>query len=355
MLTILKKYNLTLVLFPILLFLLGVITIHSITPERTNNQLLFFSIGAAIYIILASIDYTVLKYYWWVPYISVVGLLILTFIIGKAVGGSVRWITIGPMALQASEFAKVALVISTSAIISKVAKKAQVTIKNAVYTIVISMPMVVLIITQPDLGTTLALIFILVGLLYFAGLNRKIFILGSLLIILAANPLWNSLHDYQKNRILVFLNPQLDTKGAGYNVVQSIIAVGSGGLSGQGFGRGTQSHLQFLPAYWTDFIFASYAEEWGFIGVVLLILLCIGLHFSLLFMAANIKDTFGVLLIIGAFLMFFIQFVINVGMNIGLMPVTGIPLPFVSYGGSSLIASCMLLGIAQSVWVYRNV
>jgi len=151
-----------------------------------------------------------------------------------------------------------------------------------------------------------------------------------------------------------FLNPELDILGSGYNVIQSIIAVGSGGILGRGFGHGTQSHLQFLPVFWTDFIFASFAEEWGYLGVVALLALYSLLLLSVLFVAYKTKNSFGSMVCIGVFSMLFFQFLINVGMNLGLMPVTGIPLPFVSYGGSSMVVSFLLLGLVQSVWIHNK-
>jgi rod shape determining protein RodA len=207
-----------------------------------------------------------------------------------------------------------------------------------------------LVFIQPDLGTSIVLVLVVLGMLLYTNFNKIYFlILLSLFGILSA-PVWNLLADYQKERILVFLNPQLDVLGAGYNVIQSLIAIGSGGIFGRGFSQGTQSHLHFLPAYWTDFAFASFAEEWGFIGVVVFFGLYTAFLFIILRVAFIVKDSFGSVLCFGVFLVFLVQFIINVGMNLGLMPVTGIPLPLVSYGGSSLLISCILLGLVQNVW-----
>ena len=177
---------------------------------------------------------------------------------------------------------------------------------------------------------------------------------GFFLLSLGSSQIWNVLKDYQKKRILVFLNPQLDDLGAGYNVIQSLIAVGSGGLFGKGFGMGSQSHLNFLPAYWTDFILASFLEEWGFIGFMVLILFFISLLFFILGVSFKAKDFLGVSLSIGVFIILFSQFFINVGMNLGLMPITGIPLPFMTYGGSALVTNLAMMGLVQSIWINRN-
>ena len=216
-------------------------------------------------------------------------------------------------------------------------------------------PLFGLVFIQPDLGTSIVIISIVLAILWFGGLKKIYFVVSLLLVGVFSTPLWSLLKDYQRERILVFLNPSLDILGSGYNVIQSSIAIGSGGLFGRGFGRGTQSHLQFLPVFWTDFVFAAFAEEWGFVGVMLLLSLFTILFFIILTISVKTKDSFGSLISIGVFTVFFLQFIVNVGMNLGIMPVTGIPLPLVSYGGSSLLTSAFLLGLVQSVWIHEKV
>jgi len=219
---------------------------------------------------------------------------------------------------------------------------------------VLFLPMLFLVVVQPDLGTTIILLLIFVGMLFYAGVNKIYFVLAFVVLGLFSSPIWANLHDYQKERIIVFLNPTLDVAGSGYNVIQSTIAIGSGGLLGRGFGHGTQTHLQFLPVYWTDFIFAAFAEEWGLVGVVCILVFYAALLVSVLRISFKVESSFGSLLCAGVFILFFSQFGINVGMNLGILPVTGIPLPLVSYGGSSLVTSLFLLGLVQSVWIHRR-
>lgn len=348
-----KRYNLALFIVPLLILSMGIMTLVSISPDRARSQAVFFVVGILVYFGISVIDYSFYKYYWKYIYGLILVLLTLTFVLGTVVFGSARWLDLGSFSFQPSEFAKVAVIISISAFVvssSKVLGSPLQLLKLLVFIA----PSVILVFLQPDLGTALIIMGIMLFILFFAGLSKIYYLTGFIAAGILSTPIWSLLHDYQKERILVFLNPQLDVLGSGYNVIQSLIAVGSGGIFGRGFGRGTQSHLQFLPAYWTDFIFASFAEEWGYVGVSILIVLFFLLLCLLIYVACSVNDVFGSLLVVGVFAVFFLQFTINVGMNIGIMPVTGIPLPLVSYGGSSLITSFILLGLVQSVWVYRK-
>ncbi|HSX39960.1 MAG TPA: rod shape-determining protein RodA [Candidatus Saccharimonadales bacterium] len=345
----LLRHNFFLLVIPILIFSLGFVTLLSTSPDRAKNQLVFFVIGVIIYFVVASIDYTVYKYYFKYILGLIVFLLLATFILGGIHLGAVRWLSFGFLNIQPSEFAKVALIIFLASFLSSKGEILD-NVKDALYIFAMFFVVFVLVLIQPDLGTAIILFSILVGILFYAGVNKLYFLVAFLFFGIFSTPIWNLLHDYQKRRILVFLNPTLDIKGSGYNVIQSIIAIGSGGIFGKGFGHGTQSHLNFLPAHWTDFIFASFAEEWGFVGIAMMVILFTLLLLILLFIAHKATDAYASLLVIGVFMVFFSQFVINVGMNLGVMPVTGIPLPLVSYGGSSLLSSFILLGIAQSVF-----
>ncbi len=337
-----------------LLFLLGLITLSSVAPLTLNSQLKAFIIGIFGYVILTTLDYRVLRNFSKPLYFVGLGFLLLTFAFGKIVAGSERWLQVGGFTFQTSELAKLTLVIFLAGIISKDPKY----IKTTKFTFLLFLAILlylVFILLQPDLGTTIIVFAAASGVLLLAGLNKLYVFLAIATVGIFSNPLWNLLHDYQQKRILIFLNPLLDTQGAGYNVIQSKIAVGAGQLFGEGIGRGMQSHLQYLPAYWTDFIFASYAEEWGFVGVLFLFALFFAFLASILYLMSKSSDTFGFLLAGGIFTIFFAQFFINVGMNLGVMPVTGIPLPFVSYGGTSLVISMCMIGILQSIWVHRKI
>ena len=315
-------------------------------------QFFHFLAGLVVYFVALYVDYKLLRYLWKPIYIVGLFLLLITYMLGEVRSGSARWINLVFISIQPSELAKIVLVIFIASFVSYYHVSLNKP-KRLAFLGALLVPLFFLVFIQPDLGTTLTLIAVTLGMLFFTNLNKLYYLVLFIIGGISSAPVWNLLQDYQKNRILVFLNPQMDVLGSGYNVIQSLIAVGSGGWLGKGFSHGTQTHLNFLPAHWTDFIFASFAEEWGFVGVLVFLVLYMALLLTLLYMVFRVKDNFGMLLCAGVFFVFFVQFVINVGMNLGLMPVTGLPLPLVSYGGSSLLVSMCLLGIAQSVWV-RN-
>jgi len=349
----LKRFNKPLIILPGLVFLIGYISLLSTAPEKANTQLAYFSVGVALYFIISVIDYYFFKYYWRYMFLGIMFLLFLTFIMGEVKFGSSSWLRLGLVVIQPSEFAKIVVIAMLSALLS-LDKGSTTQIKKLLKISASVLSVVALVLVQPDLGTALIILCVFAVLMLYAGVS-KLYFFGLFSIFgFFSTPLWEILKEYQKRRVLVFLNPALDVLGSGYNVIQSVISVGSGRLLGKGFGMGTQSHLGFLPVYWTDFIFAAFAEEWGFIGVVTLILLYLLLLLTLIYIFNKIEDTFGSLICLGVFIVFTSQFVINVGMNLGIMPVTGIPLSLVSYGGSSLLTSMILLGIVQSIWVHRK-
>ena len=348
----LKKFNLILVALPVLIYVLGFITLLSVSPDHARDQTLFFVAGVCVYTIISVIDYEIYKYYWKYFYIVILTLLLVTFFSGLVRYGSARWLGFGGVQIQPSEFAKILVVLGAAYMLTSDKLRAT-SFRNLLKMLVFFLPVLFLVLAQPDLGTALVAAFCLAVMLIYAGVDRLYFIVAFLVAGIFSTPVWNLLHEYQKRRILIFLNPELDVLGSGYNVIQSMIAVGSGGLLGRGFGQGTQSHLRFLPAYWTDFIFASFAEEWGFLGVLGLVSLFCLLLGVLLYVTYKAKDAYGSVVCVGVFAVMFFQFTVNVGMNLGLMPVTGIPLPLFSYGGSSMITSMFLLGLVQSVWIHR--
>jgi rod shape determining protein RodA len=351
---LLKKANWFLIILPLLIFSLGGVTLFSTSPNLISNQMQFFFVGLIVFIVVSLIDYELLKPVWKHIYVVILVLLILLFVFGQTLFGSTRWFEIGSFTFQPSEFAKVGVIITLATLLS-MNKSSVHSFKYLLKVLALIAPLFIFVFLQPDLGTSLIILAITAGVLWFAGLNKSYYLIGLVVLGVFSAPLWNILKDYQKERILVFLNPSLDILGSGYNVIQSTIAVGSGGFLGRGFGHGTQSHLQFLPVHWTDFIFAAFAEEWGFIGVIGLLFMYFGLLWLILNVALKVKSTYGSLICIGVFIVFFLQFTINVGMNMGIMPVTGIPLPLVSYGGSSLVSSMIMLGLVNSVWIHRKV
>ena len=262
-----------------------------------------------------------------------------------------RWIRIGSFTVQPSELVKPFLIAFFS---SFFAGEEKIGLKKVLGGFFLLLIPAILIFIQPDLGSSLVVAISILGVLFAAGLPLKIFlgIGGTILVFL---PLaWKFLlKDYQRDRVLSFLNPHSDPLGRGYNLIQSTVAVGAGKFFGRGLGRGTQSGLQFLPERHTDFMFASFAENFGFLGVLIFLGVFVVLLWRILRIASQTNDNFGFLFACGVFCLIFTQGFINIGMNLGLLPVTGIPLPLLSYGGSSFLATMMMLGILENI-CYNN-
>lgn len=346
-------------LFTLSLLLLGLLTIYSVSLGNIKTggedffiKQIYFSItGLVLYFLFSWMDYRYLRNFVFPIYIISLSLLVFTYIWGLETRGSTRWIDLNFVKVQPSEFIKLSLVLLLSTLFSTRSVKR---LKNIIVPIFITALPVLLIFKQPDLGSTGVIIGIFFGLLYAAGIKLR-YLLTAVTIVAILTPLgWNVLQDYQRERLLTFLNPQSDPLGKGYNVIQSLIAVGSGQITGRGFGRGTQSHLNFLPEHHTDFIFATLSEELGLIGATLVLGLSFALIFRLFKIASESQDIFGSLIVVGVALQVMLQLFINVGMNIGLLPVTGITLPLISYGGSSLITILASLGITQSIRRYTQ-
>ncbi len=281
-------------------------------------------------------------------------LLTLIFIFGKVSKGAQSWFSFFGVSFQPSDLVKLVLVIVLAKYLSKRHKDIAY-VKHILVTFFYLLIPFLLVVLQPDLGSALVLCSIWFGLLLFSGISKRHILLvfgSSLLIFLIA---WGFLFEpYQKARIINFIHPLSDIKGAGYNAHQSIIAVGSGGLFGKGIGYGTQSRLEFLPEYKTDFIFAAYSEEWGFVGSLGLLLLFFFLFSRLLYFASSAYSNFEGLFTYGVFIWFITHTIVNIGMNLGVMPVTGIPLPFMSYGGTHILVESIALGMCIGMSRYRK-
>jgi len=333
-------------IIPILLLLsLSVTVIYSSSPQLAVSQAIFSLIGIALFFILRSFDFRIFKSLSIGSYLITLLLLIIVFILGFESRGSTRWIDLGFFNFQPSELAKLVLILCLAHFWSVKLP----TWKNIGFSLLILLPFTLLIFKQPDLGTALTVTFIWVTMLIAANISwKKVFILGFLGTIIL-RLVWIFLRDYQKQRIYSFLSPSSDPLGIGYNVIQSVIAVGSGQFFGRGIGQGTQSRLQFLPEFRTDFIFAFIAEELGFLGSVIVILLYATILILLIRLMNRSGNRFGELIVAGIIGMMLFQVTVNIGMNIGIMPVTGITLPLLSYGGSSVIVTLMSFGIADSI------
>lgn len=355
---ILNKIDLDwfLVLIPVLLLLCSLSTLYSISSfgvksDILRDQIIFIFAGGVLYFLAATFDYRRLSQM--SKYLFVIGVifLILVEIFGQNVFGSKRWIDIGFFRFQPSEMMKFFLVVFGASYFNKINRS---NVKGLIIYFLISIVPIALVLQQPDLGTSLVMALIMFCAIFSSGAEKKVLISVFVIMLLLMPVGWISLKDYQKQRLVSFINPEADPLDSGYNVRQSKVTVGSGGFYGKGFSEATQSQLQFLPVSHIDFIFAGWAEATGFIGSSFMVILFSLLIYRIFSIASFAKDRFGYIMCncIGAIFAF--QSFVNIGMNVGLMPVTGIPLPFVSYGGTSLLISCLLLGVCQSVYLRRK-
>ncbi|MFA7169449.1 MAG: rod shape-determining protein RodA [Candidatus Paceibacterota bacterium] len=353
-----RKIDKTLLVAVFLLMIIGLLIIFSISYSENGTDLLnfkkqfFFAVaGICAMFFTASVDYRMLKNYTGVFYVLILFLLIAVLLVGKITRGTVGWFDFGYFSLQPAEFTKIVAIVVLAKCLSELGNYSNILKKILVSGFYVFFP-VGLIMLQPDLGSALVILFIWFCLLCVFGLKKKqIFFIGILGALVSVASWLFFLQDYQKDRIMTFVDPQSDPLGRGYNVIQSMIAIGSGSLWGKGLGHGSQSQLNFLPEKHTDFIFAVIAEEMGFIGGALVLILFTIIFYRLLVIADEAQDNFGKLLVLGTVFMLAFHVLINIGMNMGIMPVTGIPLPFVSYGGSSLIAFFIMIGVVQSVYI----
>lgn len=340
-----KAINWPITISTILLLSIGILVIFSSSPEQATQQLIFAAIGLVLFYFISNLNLMAFKGLAKPGYFFVLALLILVFILGIETRGSIRWIPLGFVNIQPSEIAKFVLIIFLAYFWSI----RKTTWSNILKSLLILAPPLLLVFKQPDLGTTLTILALSLGILFLAKISYKKILLISLIFAATVPFIWFGLHDYQKQRITTFISPGSDPLGEGYNVIQSTIAVGSGGLFGRGLGHGTQSRLQFLPEFRTDFIFAAISEELGFLGAILILVIYFYLISYCFRVAQSSRDFFGFLLAggVGVYLLF--QTVVNIGMNIGILPITGITLPLISYGGSSLIITLMCLGLVAAV------
>ena len=326
---------------------------HINTPSEerywfVQRQGIFAIINAGIVVFLMNFDYKMLKQYGHKMYAFNLIMLLAVMFVGQSALGAQRWIQLGPITLQPSEFSKLIMIVSLAALMEDKLGKIN-TLKDflpiAAY---VGIPFL-LVLKQPDLGTSLVFMAIFFGMLFASGVRLKL--LGGIMAAgVAAMPLlWHFLKDYQKQRIMVFLDPNVDPLGSGYHIIQSKIAIGSGMLWGKGLFEGSQSQLNFLPENHTDFIFAVVGEELGFVGAVILLLLYLVVLRRGIKIAREAQDNFGMLMAVGITSMLAFHVLVNVGMTAGIMPVTGIPLPYMSYGISALTTNMMALAILLNI------
>lgn len=344
------------ILFAAMLLILGVglLALYSISTDGqgTNyflRQAVFAGLGMGALFFITFLDYRHIEKYSTAFYFGTIFVLILVLLFGTTVRGTAGWLSLGAFQLQPVELTKVTLIIFLASFISK--KKSELgEWTRVIASLVLSAVLVLLVLKQPDLGSSLVLAAIWIGMILASGLRFKHLLVLTILGVSIVAGSWFTLAEYQKNRIYTFIDPQSDPRGSGYNVLQAMVAVGSGGLTGKGLGQGSQSQLNFLPEKHTDFIFAMVTEELGLFGAYFVLALYLVLLYRVMRIGQLARDNFGYLLAVGAFIMLFAQILINVSMNIGLMPVTGLPAPFLSYGGSSLVSVFLLVGLLMSVY-----
>jgi len=350
----------------LLISLIGVLTIFSATRQPGVEeaaqasfyikQMVWLAISLLALILFISFDYIWLGRIAVPVYITGLILLLIVLIAGRTGMGAQRWISMGPLSFQPSEFFKLMFIIMLATYYSFSRESLGVGGLLRVFFYIVFIPFVLLF-KQPDLGTAIVVLLIFISVSLSKGLQRKVIAMIALIGIISlpflGNIMWTGLKDYQKNRLIAFIEPEVDPSGIGYHINQSKIAIGSGEFLGKGYLNGTQGPFRFLPEKHTDFIFAVFAEEWGFVGSVALLSLYLFLILRGLDTARKAKDDFGRLLALGITLMFCIYFFVNIGMTLGIMPVVGIPLPFMSYGGTALLSNYISIGVLINIRTRR--
>lgn len=395
-----QKFDFLTIIITIILVITGLFAINSATYGSETNgyftkQLLWAISGFVIMVITVFLPIKFIHRFSYLIYGLSIILLILVYFFGQAGQGAERWLILGPIRIQPSELAKLSTLLAVGKFLST--KYADVNrFKYLSIAVALIIFPFILIARQPDLGTALVFLAIIIPILFWAGINwfYLFVIIGPILTMIlsfnlwafmglmlfivlilylskkkiaivllifflnigvgiATPTIWNQLHPYQQKRILTFVNPEQDPRGAGYQIIQSQVAIGSGGFWGKGYLKGSQTHLRFLPAQHTDFIFSVIGEEFGFFGIAIILLLYLFLILRFVFLASSVRQQFGSLVVIGIATIMAFHIVVNVGMTIGLAPVTGLPLPFLSYGGSFLLANLLMVGIVLNIFKNR--
>ncbi len=353
-----KTINWEVICILFLFFLIGCAVLYSASGGDFNllvkNHIIKFIFSSIVFIFILLINYNFIKKISFSFYLISVALLIFLILFGVESAGSKRWISLGLFSIQPSEFAKIFLVLAIAKYYSEVTYIKNNSLIKSIFPILLILLPFLLIVNQPDLGTSLLLLANGLSIIIVSGINIWLIVIGFILFISLIPIAWNLLHNYQQNRILTFLNPENDPLGSGYHIAQSKIAIGSGGFTGKGYMQGSQSQLEFIPEIHTDFVFSIFAEEFGFLGSIIIILL----HFYLFFYGMKssfyANNEFDKLVVFGLTINYFFYFLINVSMVIGLVPVVGVPLPIISYGGSSMLAIIISFAIIQKININRK-
>jgi rod shape determining protein RodA len=338
---------------------MGIVNLYSAGFNRGEGtplyvkQMYWLAVGLGLMVMTLFYDYRHLEQLGYPIYIISILLLLAVMVAGKTVYGSRRWLLLGPISFQPSEITKIGVILALATFFNHRPRMESMGLKDLMFPGLLVLLPVGLIIKQPDLGSGILVVLVAGSMILFAGVRWRTLLSCVLTFALSSPFIWHFLKDYQRQRVLTFLNPEKDPLGAGYHILQSMIAVGSGQFWGKGFLQGTQSQLYFLPEQHTDFVFSVFAEEWGFIGSALLLLLFTGLALWGLQVARDCKERFGQFLALGVTALIFWQIFINLCMVTGFMPVVGIPLPLFSYGGSSLITTLLGVGFLLNIRMRR--
>ncbi|MEW5920064.1 MAG: rod shape-determining protein RodA [Bacillota bacterium] len=358
---LLKNFDYVLLIITLALCFYGLVVLSSATQGLSSSDPLLYvrkqatwiGVGLAVILLVISVDY--INIYRWSWYFYVLKLISLGLVLffGRDTGGASRWIDLKIFDFQPSELAKLIVIITLARLLVDCEERRERFFSTWPFFLLL-LPPTLLIFMQPDLGTALVFLVIFFGMLYMAGVPVRYMAVYTTAGLAAFPLLWSQLIHYQKMRLLVFLNPEVDPLGYGYQLMQSMIAIGSGGIRGKGLYAGTQARLQFLPEQHTDFIFSVLGEELGLLGGALLLVLYFCLIYRILKIGSYSKDSFGALICTGVATMITFQVLVNVGMTISVMPVTGLPLPFMSYGGSSMLVNMLSIGVVLNVGMRRH-
>lgn len=330
----------------VILLVFSLVTLYTISTELFRSQLIFIIFSSIVFFGLSRLNPSVLRYYSIPIYLGSLIILAAVLVFGVETRGTVRWIEIFGVRIQFSEILKPFLAL---ALASYLANLKNYSFKSFVSVIILLLPLFVLIFRQPDLGNAAIYGIVTILALLIYGFPYKWFFVGFLLFLSSIPFLWVTLHEYQKQRVLTFLDPDKDPLGASYNAIQAVIAIGSGMIIGKGLGQGTQVSLNFLPEQHTDFIFATISEELGFMGALVIIACFAVILYRLYQIIKSSEDKFSRIFSVLVFLIIFVHFTVNVGMNLAILPIVGITLPLVSYGGSSLLSIFILFGLLFAV------
>jgi rod shape determining protein RodA len=363
---LLQNFDWLLFITAIFITLIGVMTIYSATRPVAGSgyqifylkQLYWLCLSIAGFLVVVMINYMWFIRFAYILYFLGIILLLAVFFLGKEIMGAQRWISLGFFSFQPSELFKILFILCFAHYLSLKKEGSELELNSIVKIFVVFFVIpAILILKQPDLGTVVMIFLIFTSMVLTAGVRRKIviiaIIIGLISIPFVGNIIWGGLEEYQRERIIAFVNPYVDSQGVGYHITQSKVSIGSGGFWGKGYLKGTQGPLRFLPERHTDFIFSVFAEEWGFAGSVVLFLLFLLIILRGFDTAKKARDASGRYIAIGITYMLFFYFIINVGMTIGVVPVVGVPLPFMSYGGTALMTNFIALGFLVNVRMRR--